>query len=203
MSVATKLDEKRHLTYEDYIKWDTPGERWELIDGEAYAMASPNAEHQRISRRLARKLYGAFPEGGRCEVFTAPFDVRLNADTWDDTVVQPDIIVVCDPSKLNDNGCKGAPDLVIEIISPSTGKHDRTTKLKLYKFAGTREYWIIDPTRMTVDVHVFETGENNIWHWGDEVDNIPVHVLEGLEISMDSIFDKIPKSQAATSHFRA
>ena len=192
MSVATKLDEKRHLTYEDYIKWDTPGERWELIDGEAYAMASPNAEHQRISRRLARKLYGAFPEGGRCEVFVAPFDVRLKArrrNVKDDTVVQSDLLVVCDKAKIDKKSIVGAPDMVIEIWSPSNTSRERLVKLMKYRDAGVHEIWFVDPESKTVQVFCQgEDGTYDIDEYG-EGDQIPVGILEGFVISCDDVFE--------------
>ncbi|MDR2182743.1 MAG: Uma2 family endonuclease, partial [Clostridiales bacterium] len=117
--------EKGHFTYEDYYAWDNEP-RCELIDGEIYFMAAPRPIHQIISGGLYRK-FSEHLDGKKCKVFL-PIDVRLNADKGDDTVVQPDLLVVCDRDKLDDKGCKGAPDLVIEILSPSTASYDMMTK---------------------------------------------------------------------------
>ena len=126
-------------TYLDYYSWDD-GERWELIDGVAYAMSpAPAPKHQTISRELLVQIAN-FLKGKPYEVFHAPFDVRLNADSDDDTVMQPDIFVVCDKSKIDDKGCNGAPDMIIEILSPSTAKRDIVLKFNAYLQAGVREY---------------------------------------------------------------
>jgi Uma2 family endonuclease len=130
----------RRLTYEDYKDWELkPGERFELIDGAAYAMAAPNTEHQRILTMLTGEFY-AFLKGKSCEVFAAPFDVRLfyQEDESDDTVVQPDLVVICDPAKLGKEGCRGAPDLAVEILSPSNTAIEMLRKLILYLDAGVR-----------------------------------------------------------------
>ena len=126
------------LTYSDYLNWDGD-ERWELIDGFAYAMSpAPTPVHQEISVNLSFQI-SAFLRGKPykpckpCKLFTAPFDVRLNADGDDNTVLQPDLVVVCDPSKIDDKGCIGTPDLIIEIISPSTARRDRIVKLQQYR----------------------------------------------------------------------
>jgi Uma2 family endonuclease len=124
-------DAHRH-TYGDYLGWPEDI-RYELIDGEAYLMApAPSPAHQRLVLELARQIADA-PEGGPCEVFVAPFDVRLphadEADEQVDTVLQPDLTVVCDPKKIDERGCRGAPDWVIEVLSPATAAHDQTKKL--------------------------------------------------------------------------
>jgi Uma2 family endonuclease len=179
--------EKEHFTYSDYYEWDD-GERWELIDGEAYAMApGPSGTHQSVVGNLYRKL-ADFLDDKPCKVYFAPYDVRLNADTYDDTVVQPDIVVVCDKTKLDDRGCKGVPDMVLEIISPYTARYDRLTKLNLYQKSGVREYWIVDPDSKTVAVHILENGKYTIAAYGDE-DVAPVNVLEGCEIVLADVFD--------------
>ena len=116
---ARPITEKKRYTYEDYYSWDDD-KRWELIDGIPYAMSAPTIRHQRISVRLLGKFFN-YLEGKKCEVFAAPVDVMLKAENGDDTMVQPDLIVVCDSSKLDNNkACKGPPDLVVEILSPTT-----------------------------------------------------------------------------------
>lgn len=130
-------------TLEDWKEWEG---RWELIDGVAYNMTpAPNTEHQRISMDLSRDLSNSLLEakrkrGGSCEVFAAPIDVFLDSD-----VVQPDLVVVCDPAKISTRGIEGAPDLVVEILSPSTAGKDVTRKWWLYEAAGVTEYLIVDP----------------------------------------------------------
>ena len=184
MEAARKLE---YYTYADYCTWDSD-ERWELIDGVPCAMApAPSVAHQSISRRLIRQL-DTFLHGKPCEVFYAPIDVRLNADKGDDTVVQPDIIVVCDKSKLEDGKAViGVPDLVIEILSPSTARLDRITKLTLYRRSGVREYWIVDPDSKAVSVHVLRDGEYIVRAYSDG-DSVPVHVLEGCNIDLPQVF---------------
>ena len=138
------------FTYGDYRQWPDD-ERWELIDGVAYSMSSPTRFHQGIEALLTRRI-GNFLEGKDtdCKVYPAPLDVffpRLREQREDDvdTVVQPDVLVVCDPDKLKDNGIWGAPDLVVEILSPSTSRKDQHEKFALYERSGVKEYWVIDP----------------------------------------------------------
>ena len=185
MEVNEALPEYRRYTYEDYCSWDDD-KRWELIDGFPYAMSAPSRKHQEISRNLFSQLHNSL-KGNPCEVYFAPFDVRLNADTYDDTVVQPDILVVCDRDKLDAKGCIGAPDLVIEILSPSTMLHDKIIKFRRYLRAGIREYWIVDPEGNTVTVNILKDGEYvAVPYAGDE--SIPVHVLEGCVIDLHEVF---------------
>jgi len=117
-------------SYSDYVQWDDDVRR-ELIDGIPYLMAGPNRKHQELSGNLYIQ-FRAFLENKPCKVYFAPFDVRLNADTLDDTVVQPDLIIVCDHSKLDDACCKGVPDMVVEILSPSNSRYDKITKWGTY-----------------------------------------------------------------------
>ena len=155
-------------TFADVLTWDE-GEHIEIINGEAFMMATPSSRHQEISMELARQLAN-FLEGKQCRVYPAPFGVRLferEGDRPEDvnTMVEPDISVVCDRSKIDKHGCKGAPDMIIEILSPSTRRHDRLVKLNLYQQAGVREYWIVDPDNQSVLVftlggHVLEIRED-------------------------------------------
>jgi Uma2 family endonuclease len=184
--VKPATDRQQHYTYEDYYSWDD-GKRWELIEGVPYAMAPAASDtHQRISSNLHGQLF-SFLKGGPCKVFHAAYDVRLNADTGDDTVVQPDLVVICDQSKRDERGCKGAPDMVVEILSPSTASYDRVTKFNQYQKAGVREYWIVDPDSRTVAAHILENGRYIISAYGDE-GVAPVHVLEGCEIDLADVF---------------
>ena len=174
--------EKQHFTYADYYAWDD-GKRWELINGQAYLMEpGPIWEHQGISGNLFGQLY-VFLRDKPEIAFHAPFDVRLNAAVGDDTVLQPDLVVICDRSKLDRTGCKGAPDMVIEILSPSTAGRDRVQKFNLYQEAGVREYWIVDPDSKTVSAHILENGKYATAAYGEE-DTAPVHVLEGCQITL-------------------
>ena len=185
MKVKEALPEYERYTYADYCTWGDD-ERWEVLDGVPYAMASPSRRHQEISGQFNR-LIGNFLVGNPCEVFAAPFDVRLNIDSGDDTVVQPDILVVCDLSKLDEKCCIDAPDLVVEIVSPSTAYLDRVIKFKRYLQAGVREYWIVDPDSRSVSVNILKNGEYVAAAYGSE-DAVPVHVLKGCIINLPEIF---------------
>ena len=187
MSMALPEEKQTcRYTYADYCTWGDD-ERWELIEGVPYAMSpAPNRRHQEISRELSYQ-FTAFLKGKPCEVFAAPFDVRLNAEKGDNTVVQPDLLVVCDKSKLDDNGCKGAPDLIIEILSPSTSSRDKLLKFNKYLLAGIREYWIVDPVDKIVSVNTLENGKYIVNVYGD-ADCVPVGVLSGCLINMREVF---------------
>ncbi|WAH37717.1 Uma2 family endonuclease [Alicyclobacillus dauci] len=161
-------------------------ERWERIDDVIYDMSpSPSTEHQRIVGRLYREI-SAYLKGKTCEGFTSPFDVYLDGDEARN-YVQPDITIVCDPSKLRPQGCIGAPDMVVEVLSPSTAYKDKTVKLRAYRLAGVHEYWIVDPHNQFVEVYrlaesnVFPTVYNN-----DAV--VTVGIFQGLEIDLREIF---------------
>ena len=184
-----KYDPKRPYTYADYITWeDDP--RCELIDGEVIVMEAPSIEHQRISKKLFRQL-DLFLEGKKCEVFYAPIDVCLSGKGDDDTtVVQPDIVVICDHRILDEKRCNGAPDFVIEILSPSTKKYNKHQKMNKYMNAGVREYWIVDPDSETVAVHVFDRDNFFIGYYEYD-ESVPVHVLGGFEISLRDVFKRI------------
>jgi Uma2 family endonuclease len=180
------LAEERRYTYKDYITWDDDI-RYELIDGVAYAMAAPAQFHQEISGELFRQLAN-FLIVMPCKAFHAPFDARLNAHSFDDTVVQPDILVVCDHSKLNGKGVKGAPDFVIEILSPYTARRDAVIKFRQYQRAGVKEYWIVDPNNRTVQVYVLKGGKYGLGVVYREDDVVPVHTLDGCQISLAEVF---------------
>ena len=181
---------ERYYTYDDYCSWEDD-QRWELIDGVAYAMApAPSIGHQSVLVELASQL-STFLLGKPCKVLVAPCDVRLNADAGDDTVVQPDILVVCDESKLQDGrSVVGAPDLMIEILSPSSVKHDKITKLALYQRSGVPEYWIVDPGAATVAVYSLKHGSGYLSRLYDKQDTaVPVEALDGCAVNLAYVFD--------------
>ncbi|XSG83916.1 MAG: Uma2 family endonuclease [Methylohalobius sp. ZOD2] len=136
------------LTYADYLTWPDD-ERWELIEGVPYSMApAPTRRHQEMVGEIYRQFANQL-EDRRCRVYVAPFDVRLSApdaaDSEIDTVLQPDVSVFCDPDRLDDRGAKGAPDLVVEVLSPATAAKDLTVKREVYSRHGVREYWVLEP----------------------------------------------------------
>jgi Uma2 family endonuclease len=179
------LQKDRRYTYADYLTWPDDV-RYELIDGIPYMTAAPSRIHQEILVELSGQLRD-FLKGKPCKLFVAPFDVRLNADSGDDNVVQPDLLVVCDRSKLDDKGCTGAPDMIIEILSQSTARYDRVLKFNTYRHAGVREYWIVDPDSKTVTAHILKGGDYATRAYGD-TDTAPVHVLQGCEINLTDVF---------------
>lgn len=153
-------DNQAH-TYGEYLSWPEE-QRYELIDGVAYAMSpAPTRIHQRLVFEVSRQIADAL-EDSPCEVNVAPFDVRLpatnEADAAITTVVQPDISVVCDPAKLDERGCRGAPDWIIEVLSPGSAGHDQIRKLSLYERHGVSEYWLAHPTDRIVSVYLLVDG---------------------------------------------
>ena len=182
---------KESYTFADCLTWPE-NERIELIDGEAVLMSLPSTVHQKISGELFRQLTN-FLEGKKCEVFSAPFGVRLFEKDGDspenvDTMVEPDISVICDRDKLDRHGCKGAPDLIVEILSPSTQRRDRLIKLELYQRAGVREYWLVSPEEQTVQVLLFTNGlllPRELYKKGDIA---KVNVLEGCCLELEKVF---------------
>ena len=172
-------------TYADYCNWDDD-EKWELIDGVPYAMAAPSFSHQSASRDIAFQIH-QFLRGKKCKVLYAPLDVRLNADTLDNTVVQPDILVVCDESKIDKAGLVGVPDMAVEILSPSSSSHDMIRKYNLYMRAGVREYWIVDPELQTVVTNILEDGRY-IRKDYEKPEVVPISVLEGCTVDLAEVF---------------
>lgn len=159
------------------------GERAELIDGNIYYMAPPSRKHQRITMELSTIINNYIKSNnGSCEVDVAPFAVFLNED--DRNYVEPDISVICDPNKLNDKGCVGAPDWIIEIVSPSSRRMDYTTKLFKYRTAGVREYWIVDPDKNRVIVYTFDGDDMNEYSFTDD---IPVNIYPGFTINLSKL----------------
>ena len=190
------LDESKRYTYADYLTW-LDDKRRELINGFIHLMSAPMRRHARVLGKLYSKI-DVFIEKkkGKCHVYLAPFDVRLpkNNETEDDkiyNVVQPDICVICDLSKLDDKGCIGAPDLIVEVLSPSTLKNDWVYKFNLYEIAGVKEYWIVDPKEKTVNVFLLQP--NGKYDSGTVYkckQKAPVHIFEGLEINLKKLFEE-------------
>ena len=167
----------------EYIYSLPEGQRAELIDGVIYNMSPPSVQHQRVSNYLSTEinLYIRSKKGS-CEVFSAPFAVFLNAD--DKTYVEPDISVICDKNKLNERGCNGAPDWIIEIVSPSSKHTDYVLKLLKYRNAGVREYWIVDPIWKSISVYNFE--ESQVEHYTFQ-DKVKAGIYEDLEIDFSEM----------------
>lgn len=185
------LPKENRYTLADVFSWPEE-ERAELIEGAPVSMAPPSRVHQEIVSELTRQL-GNYLEGKKCRVYPAPFAVRLFEKDGDrpedvDTMVEPDLSVICDPGKLDDAGCKGAPDLVIEVLSPSTQRHDRLTKYNLYQRAGVREYWIVDPSAHSIQSFVLEDGHYTATGFGTPEDVLKVSVLEGCFIELSKVF---------------
>ena len=169
---------KNHYTSEDY--WKLPdGERAELIDGNFYNMAPPSRIHQRLVMELAGTIRDYIKHNhGNCQVYPAPFAVNLDAE--DKNWVEPDVSVICDPDKLTDRGCYGAPDLIFEIVSPSSRKLDYGIKNVIYAQSGVREYWIVDPAKEKVVVYCYDHDSDPCLYSFDS--DIPVGIYQGLMI---------------------
>ena len=182
-SAAYTVKRQGEYTVEDY--YALPDEqRAELIDGRMYMMAPPSRKHQRISIRLVSIIDRYIEEHkGKCEVYAAPFAVYL--DERSNTYVEPDISVICDPDKLDDRGCKGAPDWIIEIVSPASKKMDYLLKLLKYRSAGVKEYWIVDPEKNRVIVYNF-TGDESVNDYTLQ-DFVKVGIYEDFVIDFGSM----------------
>ncbi len=186
--------ESRKYTYADRLSWPE-NERWELIDGVAYAMTpAPTFTHQKILRRLNRQ-FDRLLKDSPCELITSPFDVLLPSASEDEmtaqTVVQPDLIVICDTEKLHERGCIGSPTLVVEILSRYSKHMDLNKKLHLYECSGVPEYWVVSPSDYTILVYTRNAqgqyDDPRIFEYGDQV---PVGVLPGLMIDLIEVFER-------------
>ncbi|ANE49034.1 hypothetical protein SY83_18980 [Paenibacillus swuensis] len=183
---------RRDYTYSEYLTWPD-GERLEIIDGDLYAMTpAPSKLHQIILGNL-HLMFGNYLKNKKCKTFLPPFDVRLakpgESDKETSTVVQPDLSIICDPDKLDDRGCKGAPDLIVEIISPGSLKLDLTVKKRLYERFGVREYWIVYPQEGIVMIH--ELDEHGVYTDGETYDreaSIPVRIFQGFTVAAAELF---------------
>ena len=185
------LPQEQHYTFADLLEWDEDI-RYELYSGIPMALASPTDIHQSILGELYLQL-GNYLKGKKCKAYFAPFDVRLFEKKEDcpenvDTVVQPDLMVVCDPGKVDRHGIHGAPDLVIEIISNSSRRLDRLTKLNLYQRAGVREYWIVDPDTCVVFVYTLKDGVYRAAAAYGSGSSVPVGILDDCTIDLSTVF---------------
>lgn len=187
-------DPNKKYTYADSLDWPE-SEHWEIHEGVRYLQASPSWQHQEISIQIATQLNKYFL-GKVCRVFTAPFDLRLPEPEQTDEeatfVVQPDIIVVCDPTKLRGTGYSGVPDLIIEITSPSTIRADKMIKFNRYEKVGVLEYWIVEQEAKIVSV--FTLQDNKRYGRPDiyaEKDRIQIRAFPDLTVDLDSVFQNI------------
>lgn len=190
----SQLDFEKKYSYADYLLWQFK-ERVELFRGRLFPMTAPNINHQRISGNLYRVI-STYLLDKNCEVFHAPIDVRLPlpanrvSEKKIDTVVQPDICVVCDRTKLNKQGCVGAPDLVVEILSPGNSKREMKDKFALYEEAGVLEYWIFDPERQAVFTYSLNVDTQKYQAYPPLTidDTLKSHVLKGFATELVDIF---------------
>ena len=196
---AITLDPAQRYSYADYLTW-ADDKRRELIDGIVKLMSAPYTIHSEITTTLVSKLWPFIKKRkGKCKIFHSPIDVRLpkNGETADNmifTVVHPDIVVVCDPSKIEKRGIIGAPDFVVEVLSPSNTKLAMRKKFDLYEEAGVKEYWVVNPK---LGLTVFLLQENGIFDEGTSYDliftpdaKVPVHTIEGLEIGLTEFLEE-------------
>lgn len=186
-----QLDPDGTYTYADYLLWQFQ-ERVELLRGKICQMSAPSVKHQRISIRFSRLLANALWQTP-CQVFAAPFDVRLlrtREDKHVTTVVQPDLCVICDSSKLDDRGCNGAPDLIIEILSPGNSRTEMKDKFELYQEAGVLEYWVVSPIEKTVQV--WKLNEQGIYiglQPNVEGDVVTTPIIPNLGVDVSEVFE--------------
>jgi len=185
------LDPEGHYTYADYLLWQFQ-ERVELIKGKIFKMSpAPNTSHQTISVNLSRELFVFFHKKS-CLAYAAPFDVRLpvkDKKGRQSTVVQPDLCVICDKSKLDEQGCNGAPDWVIEILSPGNSRFEMREKFRVYEEAGVREYWIVNPTERIVLQYILnEAGQYSGLAPAGEEDQLRPHIFPDLVIDLKEVF---------------
>lgn len=191
------LDLSKSYTYGDYLTWQF-GDMVELIKGKIFRMTpAPNLAHQRASSNL-HVIIGSFLMKKPCQIFAAPFDVRLplppkkQSSDHINTVVQPDLSIICDDSKLDIHGCNGAPDWIIEILSPATSKKDLTDKYEIYQNAGVREYWLVYPTEQIIAPYVlnaegvYQPIRTNPFVVGEKV---RVSVFPGLELEVSAVWN--------------
>jgi Uncharacterized protein conserved in cyanobacteria len=192
------LRKEKHYSYADYLTWPDDA-RYELIDGEAFLMApAPLIEHQEVAGDVYHQLRNQL-DGKPCRPYIAPVDVRLpradEADAAIDTVVQPDVLVVCDPAKIDRRGVRGAPDWLLEVLSPSTAAHDQIAKRRTYERAGVREYWLVHPSDRTLTVYVLDNGQYGRPEIYELKDATPIGVLPGVAIAWDALIERLPKPE--------
>ena len=188
------LDLEKMYTYADYYKWRFE-ERVELIKGKIFKMSpAPNRFHQELTRDILLALSN-FLQGKQCQVYMAPFDVRLPKKSNDDkdiiTVLQPDVCVVCDPSKLDYRGCIGAPDIIVEILSPGNNSKEMKNKYEVYEYAGVKEYWVVSPQNQTFLVHTLQDGKFQLSPVKVPGDVVTSALLPGFSLDLTELFKNI------------
>lgn len=185
--------EGRKYSFADYLTWPED-ERWEIIDGTPYMQAAPTRIHQEILGELFKQI-AVYLTGRPCKVYPAPFCVRLPQDhekneNENENIIEPDISIICDKSKLDDKGCIGAPDLIIEIISPSSTKKDKIVKFNKYEKAGVQEYWIVEPDQKFISIFILQDnrryGRPEIF---TEDDKIAISIFQDLIIDLNMVFN--------------
>ena len=187
------LDLNKRYTYADYLTW-FDDKRRELIDGFINFMTGPLRKHQKASGILFNRIFNLL-KNKKCEIYSAPFDVRLpiNGETKDGkiyNVVQPDLVVVCDPNKLDEKGCLGAPDLIVEILSPSTSKKDLKDKYQLYEKSGVKEYWVAYPDHKHINIFILnKKNKYELKGMYFEGDKISPSMFPELEIDISEVFE--------------
>ena len=200
----TEQQPLKRYTVEEFLTLPDDGIRRELIDGIIYikvenvddrplGMAAPSLQHQAVSRELTGQLW-QFLKGKSCEVFASPLAIQLSPDFGvDGTVVEPDIVVLCNLSKFDKNVYNDIPEFVIEILSPTTARTDRTVKLQKYQQSGIKEYWIVDPIKQLVAVHLLIDGKYKIINYTNKDESIPVMVLDGCVINIADVFAAVDR----------
>jgi Uma2 family endonuclease len=186
------LDLTKTYTYSDYLLWQF-SERVELIKGFILKMSpAPSRKHQTISQNINQYFLNFF-ENYTCNVYVAPFDVRLPIPSAkkDTTVVQPDLCIICDEYKLDDRGCNGAPDLIVEILSPNNSKHVVDTKFNLYQESGVKEYWIVEPEERIVLVYTLRNEEYIGLKPFSEGQIIKSPLFSEMQITVDDVFKRV------------
>ena len=192
--IEEPISEYGRFSYADYLTWQME-EMVELIKGKLFKhTAAPRVNHQRLSLKISSELYNIL-KGKKCEVFASPFDVRLpvkskrNEDI--DTVVQPDICVVCDPEKIDELGCVGAPDLIVEILSPGNNQKELHNKYEVYEESGVKEYWVIHPNECTLLIYNLINGKYQASKLFTHGDVVKSDAVEGFQLDLTEIFENI------------
>lgn len=189
------LDLTKTYSYADYLQW-TFEDRLELIKGKIFKMTpAPASVHQRLSWVISGELY-SYLKGKTCKAYTAPFDVRLprrdvNEDKKIFTVVQPDVCIICDPSKIDARGCTGAPDIIVEILSPGNNQKEVRNKYEVYEESGVREYWLVSPQDKTFLIYTLVDGRYLASRPLAEGDLVTTPILPGFELNLQTVFEEI------------
>ncbi len=187
--MSIQRNEDKHFTFQDFLSWDE-GSRYEIFDGVPVLLASPTTKHQGVVSFLTIE-FGMYFKGKDCRIFPSPFTVRFSeVDDFEnaDNVFEPDVSIVCNKEQLDQFGCKGAPSLVVEVLSPSTSRNDRIKKYNTYQKFGVSEYWIVDPSNETVEIYVLDEGIYKRWNVYGREDVIKSKQFDSLEIAGEDMF---------------